>query len=85
MSMFGRKKGNYLIVCHSYFMSHKDWHTKLLFDVTAKEAKGEAALLAQEKERRATDLSHVDAEAFLLPDVVQVVRECCPPTEETGS
>lgn len=72
MNIFGRKKGNYLIVCHCWFMDHKSWHEKLLLDVTEKEANAEAAVF--EKEKRG-DFNRSEAKAFLLPDTVVTVKE----------
>ncbi len=69
--MFGRKKGNYLIVCHCYWMGHKSWHEKMLIDVSEKEAQGEAALYEKSFVR---DFNHAEAKAFLLPDTVQVIK-----------
>lgn len=69
--MFGLKRGTYLIVCHTYWMAHKEFHKKILVDVTEKEAKGHAALLA-EKHRK--EFCHADAAAFLLPDTISVVK-----------
>ena len=82
MMGFGRKKNNYLIVCHCYFMTHREWHQKLLLDVTEREAKAEAALFAKENEANC-DFEHSDAKAFLLPDVVQVYKDrVTPPIED---
>jgi len=44
-------------------MSHKKWYKKTLIGVTEKEAKAEAALLADEKREI---FNHADAVAFLL-------------------
>lgn len=70
--MFGRKKGNYLIVCHCYWMGHISWHEKLFLDATEKEAAAESALLEKEFRR---DFNHAEAKAFLLPDTVQVITD----------
>jgi len=76
MDILKRKKGNYLIVSHHYWMDHKKWETKTLIDVTEKEAKAEAALMETESRKQ---FNHVNASAFLLPDVIQVLtnnKEC---------
>ena len=46
--MFKPKRGNFLIVVHTYWMGHKEWFSKILTDVTEKEAKGEASVWADE-------------------------------------
>lgn len=70
--VFGRKKGNFMLVCHVYWMGHKTWHQKVLIDVTEREAQGEAALFAQEFRK---EFQHADAKAFPLPDEIRVVKE----------
>ncbi|MDB4309218.1 hypothetical protein N9913_02805 [Porticoccaceae bacterium] len=78
-NVFGRAKGNYLIVCHCYFMCNMSWHSKILIDATKKEAKAEAALYEQELNQ---NFRNADAQFFLLPDVIQVIDSSTPPTEE---
>ena len=48
-------------------MDHKSFEEKLLIDVTEKEARGEAALFANDHRG---SFCNADAHAFLLPDVV---------------
>ena len=78
-NVFGRTKGNYLIICHCYFMSHRSWHSKILIDATKKEAKAEAALYEKELKQ---DFIKADAQFFLLPDVIQIIESSTPPTEK---
>lgn len=51
------KKGKYLIVLHSYWMHHISWETKVIENVTKKEAQKEASLLA---DCRRKEFHHVD-------------------------
>ena len=70
MGILDGKKGNYLIVCHTYWMNHKQFESKMLVDVTKREAQGEASLMADE--RRDTFCS-ADAWVWHIPDTVMVV------------
>ncbi len=69
--MFGRKRNNWLIVCHTWHVDSKGFYEKLLMDATEKEAQAEAALFAEE--HRGTCCS-AKAKPFLLPDVITVIR-----------
>jgi hypothetical protein len=68
--MSGSAKGNYLIVAHTFWMYHKGWHTRMLVNVTEKEAKGEAALFAESLRK---EFCHAEAKAF-LSDTTQVFK-----------
>ena len=70
--MFGRKKSNWLIVCHTWHVRSKGFYSKLLMDATEKDAKGQAALFAQSHEGNCCGAS---AEAFLLPDTVVIQQD----------
>lgn len=75
MGLFRKKKdkrGNYLIVCHMWWMEHRGWYKELLCDVTEAEAKAQAALVAQERD---SQFRHATATYYQIPDHIAVVEK----------
>jgi hypothetical protein len=58
------KKQNWLIVCHTWYISSKGFYSKILLNATEKEAKTEALILADEHH---DSFCHAKAQEFLLP------------------